>query len=384
MKIFHLSDLHLGKSVHEFSMIEDQKYILNEIQKAVVRENPSAVLISGDVFDRSVPSAEALKLFDDFIDFLVALKIKVFVIAGNHDSGDRLSFGSRMFTKSGVYIEGIYDGETLPYILKEMDLEVKVYMIPFIRPINVRRFFENEETVLPSLSYNDALQLVINSMDIDKERINILLTHQFVTGAVTSDSEEFSVGSLDNVDSSIFEPFDYVALGHLHRPQSIRRSTIRYSGSPLKYSFSEASNTKTITVVDIKGKDDITIKELPLKPLRDMCEIKGKYLDITSRNFYRTLDTENYYKIVLTDEESQPDVLAKLRIIYPNIMYLEYDNTRTRTNSNVMELDSNEKEYLPIEIFDLFYKEQNGRNLSDIQKDYLQDVMEQVFSEVKE
>ena len=378
MKFFHLSDLHLGKSVHEFSMLEDQEYILKIILNIADEEKPQAVLISGDIFDRTIAPTEALRLFDDFLDGLVRHNIEVFIISGNHDSADRLAFGSRLMDRSGVHISPIYNGIIKPFILLDEFGELNVFLVPFLKPVQVKRFYLGHEIT----SWTDAIRIVVEHMDIDASKRNILLAHQFVTGATTCESEEINVGGADNVDAEVFSPFDYVALGHLHKPQSITRPTMRYCGSPLKYSFSESDQIKSVSVVDLGTRGSVVVKEVPLVPKRDMREIRGKYLEVTSRDFYRNLNTEDYYQITLTDEDDQPDAIGKLRVIYPNLMRLVYDNTRTRTESSVAGI-SDASQHTPIQLFDILYKEQNGQPISDIQQAFMNDLIEQVWEAAK-
>ncbi|MDR0286506.1 MAG: exonuclease SbcCD subunit D [Clostridiales bacterium] len=374
MKFLHTSDLHLGKSVHEFSMLEDQEYILKVILNIADEEKPQALLISGDVFDRTVAPTEALRLFDNFLDGLVRRHIEVFVISGNHDSADRLAFGSRLMDKSGVHISRVYDGQVKPFVLSDELGEVNVYLLPFLKPVQVRKFFPDIEID----SWTDAVRTVIERLNIDESKRNILLAHQFVTDAVTCDSEEINIGGADNVDAEVYKQFDYVALGHLHGAQSICRETLRYCGTPLKYSFSEKDHKKSITVAELFKKGFVSLREIPLVPKRDMREIRGKYLEITSRDFYRKLKTDDYYRIILTDEEDQPDALGKLRIIYPNLMQLDYDNKRTRVESAVSSIN-NVNQYTPIQLFDMLYEEQNGQPISRIQRSFLDGMIEQVW-----
>ncbi|MCL1829895.1 MAG: exonuclease SbcCD subunit D [Oscillospiraceae bacterium] len=377
MKIFHLSDLHLGKTVHEFSMLEDQRHILlNVILEAVYQEHPDAVFISGDVFDRHIPPAEALNLFDDFLTYLVQQEIKVYIISGNHDSGERLSFGARMFEKSGVYFSSTYKADISPYILTDETLSVNIYLLPFIKPIHVRR-----HTDLEIKTYSDALKIAIDKLGVDKTQINILLAHQFVTGALISDSEEMSIGGLDNVDAEVFEDFDYVALGHLHRPQYILKESIRYAGSPLKYSFSEIGQDKSITMLTITEKNNISVEMIPLIPKRNMCQLRGRYDELRSKSYYQNLNRDDYYGIVLTDEEDKGNVIANLRVIYPNLMHLSYDNTRTRTTSNVLGLNAETTKLSPMKLFNEFYTEQNGQPISEQQREYISTLIELVFEE---
>jgi len=374
MKFLHLSDLHLGKSVYEFSMIEDQDYILQEILKIADEQQPQCVLISGDVFDRTIASTEALRLFDDFLFTLAKKHIQVYIINGNHDSADRLAFGSRLIAGSGVHIARVYDGVINRYTVTDAYGDIDIYLLPFLKPLLVKRFFPEEEIY----SWTDALNVVIKNMPVDPDRRNILLAHQFVTGAQRSESEEINVGGADNIDVNVFDPFDYVALGHLHSPQSVGRETVRYCGTPLKYSFSEAGHNKTVTVVELEEKGLVTIQEIPLIPLREMREIRGTYLEVTAKDFYGNLPLEDYYHITLTDEEDQSDALNKLRIFYPHLMRLDYDNSRTRSESD-FSVSIDTSRLTPMELFETFYKEQNQQDLSEKQKSYLGEVMDKVW-----
>lgn len=375
MKFIHLSDLHLGKRVNEFSMSEDQEYILTKIINIIDEQKPDGVIIAGDVYDKSVPSAEAVELFDDFLVCLAKRDLKVFVISGNHDSAERIAFGGRLMDKSGIYMSPVFDGKVEPITLKDDFGDVNTYMLPFIKPSNVRRFYPENEIV----TYTDAVKTVVDSMEIDVSKRNVLVTHQFVTGAVRSESEDISVGGTDNVDASVFESFDYVALGHIHSSQKCGGEYIRYSGTPLKYSFSEANDKKTVTVVEMNDKGNISLDFIPLVPKRDMVEIKGTYDELTLKSFYEnTTYQDDYIHITLTDEEDIPDVLTKLRVIYKNIMKLDYDNKRTRT-MNEIDGAENVKEKTPFEHFSEFYELQNGQPLSDEQTEFVSDIIEQLW-----
>lgn len=376
MKFLHVSDLHLGKTVHEFSMLEDQEHILKVILGIADEEKPQAILIAGDVFDRTVAPTEALRLLDDFLDGFARRNMEVFMISGNHDSADRLAFGSRLMENSGVHISRVYSGHIAPYVLSDAFGEVNVYLLPFLKPVQAKKYFPEIEIA----TWTEAVRTVIEHLRVDESKRNILLAHQFVTGAVAGDSEEISIGGADNVDAEVFSPFDYVALGHLHRAQSIGRETIRYCGTPLKYSFSEARHQKTATVVELAEKGSIAIREIPIVPKRDMRDIRGTYEDVISRDFYQSLDTRDYCRITLTDEEDQPDAIGKLRVVYPNLMSLIYDNTRTRTESSLTEI-ADASRYAPLALFDMLYEKQNGQPLSDAQRAFLGDLIEQVWEE---
>lgn len=371
MKIIHLSDLHIGKRVNEFSQLEDQQYILINILKIIDDENADCVIIAGDVYDKSVPTAEAVSLFDWFLTSLCERKLKIFIISGNHDSAERLSFGNRIMNNSGVYISSIFEGEVKTVELTDDYGEIKFHLLPFVKPANVRKYFPDIEIN----TYNYAIKSVIESMNIDKSVRNVLVTHQFVTGAVRCESEGISVGGSDNVDYNIFDDFDYVALGHIHSPQSVGRETVRYCGTPLKYSFSEVNHKKSVTVVTIAEKGNLKIETVPLIPKRDMVKIKGDYNTLVSKSFYSLLNTDDYYHITLTDEEDIIDAVAKLRVIYPNIMTLCFDNRRTRESKEILADEAIEQK-TPLELFSEFYELQNNQPLSDEQTKFLEKIIE--------
>lgn len=374
MKILHLSDLHIGKRVNDFSMLEDQEYILNKILTIIDEEKPEVIIIAGDVYDKSVPSAEAVQLFDEFLVSLSERKLKIFIISGNHDSPERLSFGGRLMNPSGIHISPVYQRGIKPVVLTDEEGDLNIYMLPFIKPVHVRSQFPDKEIK----SYSEAIQVAIEDMEIDPNQRNILITHQFVTGAKRSESEDISIGGSDNIDGNLFRNFDYVALGHLHSPQKMLRETIRYCGTPLKYSFSEAKDEKSVTIIDFKKKNDLNIYTIPLIPKRDMRVIKGTYMEVMDKNFYRDTDTEDYLHITLTDEEEIPEVIGKLRAVYPNIMKLEYDNTRTRQGvviTGTMDVDKKS----PIELFSQFYELQNNQLMNDEQKELIESLVERIW-----
>ncbi len=373
MRIIHLSDLHLGKRVNEFSMIEDQKYILKKILQVIDEENAQAVIIAGDVYDKPIPSAEAVQLFDEFLVRLANRELKTFIISGNHDSAERIAFGGRLMNSKGVYVSPVYKKEITPIVLEDKYGAINFYMLPFIKPIHVRSFFEEEIS-----TYSDAVRLAIEAMEVDKQERNIMITHQFVTGAETCDSEELSVGGSDNVDASLFDDFDYVALGHIHGPQKVSRDTIRYCGTPLKYSFSEANHVKSVTVLEMMEKGNLEIRTVPLIPLRDMKKIKGTYMELTLKSYYDSLNKEDYYHVTLTDEDDIPDAINKLRVIYKNIMKLEYDNTRTRNNHQIIGATHVEQK-TPLELFSEFYYLQNSKELSLEQKELVEKFIESIW-----
>ena len=416
MKFIHLADLHIGKRVNAFPMLEDQRYILKQILTILREERPDGgVILAGDIYDKAIPSAEAVELFDEFLTQLAALRLRVFIIAGNHDSPERIAFGNRLMDRSGIYLSPVYDGHvkriTCPDRAASVTLSaanavdlnagthsvesastsaaastcppVDVYLLPFLKPANVRRFYP-EETIE---SYTDAMRVAIAHMDIDPTHRNLLVTHQFVTGASRSDSEDISVGGSDNVDASVFAPFDYVALGHLHGPQQMGEEggpLIRYAGTPLKYSFSEARHHKSVTVVEIGEKKadgvvDVCIGTRELRPLHDMREIRGSYEELTLRANYEGTATDDYIHATLTDEIEIPDAARHLQLIYPNLMKLDYDNARTRgQGSERLELEQLE-EKSPLDLFSELFEKQNHKEMTEEQARYVQAQMEKIW-----
>ena len=374
MKFIHLSDLHLGKRVNEFSMLDDQRHILGEIRRVIDGERPDAVLIAGDIYDRPVPPAEAVGLFDDFLYGLVKRELPVFVISGNHDSPERLSFCSRMIDASGVHFARTFSGKVEPFTLVDEYGPVDIFMLPFLKPAAVRRFYPDE----PIDTYTDALRAAIGSMEIDSARRNVLVAHQFVTGAARSESEELFVGGLDNVDASVFEPFDYAALGHLHGPQNVGSARVRYCGSPLKYSFSEAGQVKSVTVAELGARGELSVRTAPLVPLHDLRELRGTYEDLTDRRNYEGTNLNDYLHITLTDEEDVYDALGKLRVIYPNLMKLDYDNCRTRA-AGAADDPAGGEDKSPLELFAALFQRQNGRPMSEEQAAFCQSLIEEIW-----
>lgn len=376
MKFVHLSDLHLGKRVNGYSMIEDQKYILLKILNVIDEQKAEAVVIAGDVYDKPIPPTEAVQLFDDFLFRLVERNLQILVISGNHDSPERIAFGSRFMDKSGVHMSQVYNGKNDLVELKDKYGKVNFYMLPFVKPSNVRRFFEDEEIN----TYTDAVRVAVSHMNVNKKARNVIITHQFVTGAQRSESETIAVGGTDNVDSYVFDDFDYVALGHIHGPQNVGKNTVRYCGTPLKYSFSEISHKKSVTVVEMKEKGNVKVSTVELTPKLDMREIKGTYEDLTFKKNYENTNTEDYLHIILTDEEDVADAVAKLRCVYPNLMKLDYDNTRTRNSFALTQAEETEKK-TDTELLSEFFEKQNGKPLSDEQLEYAANLFEQIKEE---
>ncbi|MBR3734626.1 MAG: exonuclease SbcCD subunit D [Lachnospiraceae bacterium] len=374
MKFVHLSDLHLGKRVNEFSMIEDQRYILKEILTIINDVKPDGVLIAGDVYDRPVPSEDAMKLWDEFLIRLAEKKMPVYAISGNHDSAIRFSDHSTLVEITGIHLSPEFNGSVKHYTMEDKDGPVNIYLLPFIKPATVRGFFPDDEIG----DYTDACRVVIKHMDINTDERNILVAHQMIIGSTRCESEEVSVGGLDGVDVEVFDDFDYVALGHLHGKQKIGRETVRYCGTPLKYSFSEKDHKKSVTIVELKAKGEVLIDEVPLVPKRDLREIKGTYAELMLKENYEGTNTEDYIHAVLTDENDVIDAVSKLRIVYPNLMKLSYDNKRTQRQQVVTDAENVEKKS-PLELFEEFYEKQNNQEMTEEQKKLAQELIESIW-----
>lgn len=376
----HLADLHLGKRVNGFSMMEDQEYILNRILEIMEEEQPDGLLIAGDVYDKTIPPAEAVRLMDDFLTAVAAKHVPVFLISGNHDSAERVAFGHQLMQGSGIWISPVYDGTIRHHTLEDRWGEVNIYLIPFLRPSVVRSFFPDVEIE----DYTDALRTIIEDLQVDTSRRNVVLAHQFVTAAgalpETCDSEQLSVGGLDRVDGSVFSPFDYTALGHLHGPQRVGSETIRYAGSPLKYSFSELHQKKSVTVAELRAKGETEIRQIPLQPRREMIELRGTFEEILEEARKKVELQTDYYHMILTDETDVVDALSRLREYYPNIMLLDYDNRRTRSQKEVEQLDRVE-ERTPGELFAALYEQQNGQEMDSDRKEYLDGLIREIWEE---
>ena len=375
MKLLHLADLHIGKIIYEQSLLDDQKYMLKEIVKIVEKEKVDAVLLSGDIYDRSVPPADAVDVLNDFLNMLIKiLKVKVFMISGNHDSKERLNFGSKIFENDGLYIQTSYDGKIKCIELSE---NINIYMLPFIKPVEVKQYFENEKLD----TYNEAMKLIMDKEDIDEEKVNILMAHQFVTAGnndpETCESETINVGGVENVDSSNFEKFDYVALGHIHGPQRIGKDTIRYAGTMLKYSFSEVNHNKSVVLIDIKSKEKIEYKLIPLKPMRDMRVIKGPIEKLLNEDNYKDTNTQDYIKAIITNEEAIYDAIGQIRRVYPNTLSLEISNVKSSIQNVELENIENLKQKDEFELFDDFYEFQNNVRLDEEQKEIIKDIIKQ-------
>lgn len=379
MKLMHLSDLHLGKRLNEFSLLEDQCFILQQLVELVRSEQPDCVLLAGDIYDKPVPPAEAVTLFDDFLNKLAQLTT-VCVTSGNHDSAERLAFGAQLMREGGVYFCGLYTGEPQCVTLQDAYGSVHIYLLPFLKPAHVRHCLPPTE-VEQVTTYHEALRCVVERLHINAAERNVLMAHQFVTGAQTAGSEAVNVGGVDNIGAEVFAAFDYTALGHIHRAQNVGSERVRYSGTPLKYSFAEWQQEKSVTLVELGEKGSVSVTALPLAPLRDLRKLRGSYEELMSKDFYDELPKDSdgllrdFYHLTLTDEEDVPDAVQKLRSVYKNLLQLEYDNKRTRTD-NAIEGAERVVEKSPLELMEEFYQLQNNQALSEKQRAYLQDLLE--------
>lgn len=404
MKFMHLADLHIGKKVNGFSMLEDQRYVLGQVLEVAAQQQLDGVILAGDIYDKTVPSGEAVQMLDWFLTELTKRNLPVYMVSGNHDSGERLAFGAKLFAKSGVHVASLYDGTLEKIVLEDEYGTLNLYLLPFVKPVHVRSalkedvnietmnggrgeaalgecFDEREEFATGEIkTYDDALRRVLVEAEIDSSARNLLVAHQLVTGAVRCDSEDVSVGGIDNVNAGLFEDFDYVALGHIHGAQSMTRETIRYAGTLLKYSFSECSHRKSITIVEMREKNDVLIETIFVNTLRDMRIIKGDYASLMSKSFYENSNCEDYIKVILTDEREIPEVMGKMRTVYPNIMTLEYDNIRKRNETGV-QYKENVEQKQPMEHFKDFYFQQNGVGLNEQQEKLVFDMMKEIWGE---
>lgn len=377
MRFMHMADLHIGKRVNEFNMLEDQKHILQQALDIAVENNVEGILLAGDIYDKSLPTGDAVELLDAFLTDIVRRDIKVFIVSGNHDSPERLAFGRKLMESKGVFISKVFDGNLDVVSLSDEYGAINIFMMPFVKPPHVKKYFPDEEID----SYNEAVRKIIMNTKVDENERNIIIAHQFVVSAgiepTRSDSENISVGGLDHVEASTFDSFDYVALGHLHHPQSIGRDSIRYAGSPLKYSFSESGENKqkNVTIINLKEKNDLEIDNIILCPLRDMVEIKGPIKELLNPANHENKGLENYIHAILTDDESIIDAIGKIRSVYPNVMKIDFDNLRTqKTEPDSVAKDVTKKSSL--QLFEEFYKLNNNTDMNEEQKKIVQSILE--------
>ena len=364
MKLFHLSDLHLGKRVYAFSMLQDQRYVLEQVCALAEKHQLDGILLSGDLYDKPIPPVEAVQLLDEFLTKMQQMGIAVYAISGNHDSAGRVDFGSRILQQQNLHICGAFDGKLYHVSKEDAFGEIHFYLLPFLKPATVSAFREGGE----SLTYAEAVKWALETMDIDTTKRNVLLAHLFVTWKGTaeeSDSETKTLGGVDEMDASLFFDFDYVALGHLHSPQRIGRDTIRYGGSPLKYSFSELRQKKGVTLVEIQEKGNITTEFLPLEPLHPLREIKGTLADLLEAA-EEAGGSEDYVRAILTDEGAVYDPVGRLRVYYPNLMTLEMAQRGERQEDFSLQLD--QEQLSGPALFAGFFEKQNDREMSEAQK----------------
>lgn len=374
MKFAHLADLHIGKRLYEYSLIDNQRDILNKIVELIKKYNLDGVVISGDIYDKSVPPVDAVEIMDEFLSALAALDIFIIIIGGNHDSVARLSFGSKVLEQSRVFISPVFNGNIEKVELSDQFGSINFYLLPYIRPINVKRAYKD----FSGESFTEALKFVIERINPDKSMRNVLVAHQFVTGAQKSDSEELYVGGSENVTYTLFDDFDYVALGHLHMPQNVGRDTVRYAGTPLKYSFSEISHKKSMTIVDIKQKGDIKIQEIPLNPACDLVELRGSLNELISNSIASSIDKKSFVKITLTDEVLKNNALDILKNFYPCIVSIGYDNSMTRDNKLIRKAE-NYEEQEPQQIVEELFVQQNNRAMNADERDLINKLVKKVW-----
>lgn len=383
MKFLHLSDLHLGRQLHRYSLQEEQAEVLERIRIIVRDEKPDAVLIAGDVYDRSIPPVYATQLLDIFLAALTKLTT-VCIISGNHDSAERLSFLSGPLRESGLHISPVYRGQVTPITLEDEHGPVDVWLLPFVKAATVRPYFPDE-----SLNdTNDAVACAIRHMDINPDRRNVLVAHQFVAGGRLSGSEEtielatadVSVGGSDMVDARVFAPFDYVALGHIHRAQNVGSERIRYCGTPMAYDFSEAGMEKTVTIVELDGDRLLTLRTVPIPAPRALVELHGSFEEVTSDEAIRRADRDAYTHVILTDDSPVPDVMNRLRQVYPRITHLDWDNARTRQTDDFSDA-ADVKKHTPMSLFAEFFQRMGGTEMTDEQAHYVDSLIREIWED---
>ena len=365
-KFLHLADLHIGKKLGDYPLLEDQKLVLQ--QAIAAAKNCDGVLIAGDIYDKSNPSTEAMAVFDEFLTKLYEARKPVYLISGNHDAFGRISYFGKILENNQITMPTEFTGKL--QAVNMPDDEIQIYLLPFITPTRVRAIYKDPKIE----SYQDAVEIVLKHSDISQDKINILVAHQFITGGTKSD-EEFAVGGLDNINASVFDMFDYVALGHLHKPQQCNRETIRYAGSPLKYSLSEEHQKKSFTVIEIQDKNNIKINLIPVQLPHDIRTVKG-----SSDELFNTSRTEDYISVILTDENPDPDARAILRDNFPNMIQFRIENSKIQVNQSVSVTESLEKKS-PVDMLNMFYQSRhNSQNLTENQ---LQ-IVHEIFAELEE
>lgn len=370
MKILHLSDLHIGKRVCEHPMIAEQRYIFDQILELMRVHEPQCVILAGDIYDKSVASAEAVTLFDSFLTALADRCECICAISGNHDSAERIAFGSRLLSSRGVYMSPVYNGTVEPLRLRDRHGTVNIYPLPFIKPATVRAALGTE-----CESYEQAFSLAVNALGADPSERNVIAAHQYVAGAARCESEDTPIGGIDSVSAADLDMFDYAALGHLHSAQKVGRDTVRYCGSPLKYSISEINSRKSAVLVDLEEKGNTTFTLLPLEPMHDMRALRGRFAELARGS------SEDFVHITLTDELDVPDAASRLRQIYPRLLRLDYDNARTRALSSAV--ISQARSMPPIELLAALYERQNGTAMDELQTELARKLIEKTWGDVQ-
>lgn len=385
MKFMHISDLHLGRQLHRFPLQEEQDEILERIRQAVAEHKPDAVLIAGDIYDRSIPPVYATQSLEHFLEGLLATGTTVCMISGNHDSAERVGFLSGPLKASRLHVSPAYRGDVAHVTLTDDAGPVDVWLLPYIRPAAVRPFFPQEEIA----TTNDAVACILRTLPIDHKRRNVLVAHQFVSGAsligsedvcMLSNTQDVTVGGADLVEARLFADFDYVALGHLHHPQNVGSERIRYCGTPLKYSFSELHSAKSISMIELVGDHSLSLTTLPLPEPRRMQELRGTFAEITAPDAVARTDRDAYTHVILTDDQPVPEVMSRLRLYYPNLTHLDWDNARTRANDTPGAI-AGTRCRMPDDLFREFFTQTNGRPMTDEQADYIRDLIRSIWEE---
>ena len=378
MRFLHLGDLHFGKVIHSFSMIEDQQYVLEQVKQYIETYQPDAVLLAGDIYDRSVPPAVAVSLYSRFLkEVLIDLKTPILAVAGNHDGADLVNFGSELFESANYYVAGHYTKEVKKVVLKDEHGLVNFYLIPFADYAVVREVHQDDNIK----SLDAAMKMTLEKLDLNRKERNVLITHAFVVGGdeepqACESEKKLVVGGKESVSASYFDDFDYVALGHLHRTQKVGNDNIRYSGSLLKYSFSEEDYHKSVTMVDLDESGAITYELLPLIPRRDMRTIKGELNELLNQP-----SSEDYLRVILTDRGELLEPMAKLRKVYPNIMILELDQKFNEFKGSKLDKFTREQK-TPEQLFSDFYLHHKGNTLHEEGTQLIQKIIHQVREEI--
>lgn len=376
MRFLHLADLHLGKKLCGYSLLADQRTTLENALHIAQENCANAIVLAGDIYDKFVPSEEAIQLYDRFLRGAEERGIPVLCVSGNHDSAERLAFGASLMRSAGYWVSPVYDGSVCRVVLRDEFGAVNFYLLPFLKPVQVRQFFPDAQIE----SYTDAVNLALSTIEMDFLERNVLITHQYVRGSLCSEPD-FSVGGIDQVDGSVFGDFDYTALGHIHGAQAVAGERVRYAGSIVPCSFSECGQVKSATLVELGEKGSVSVKLVPLHQLHGMRKLRGTYMELSAREFYSAINCDDYMQVTLTDEEDVPGAFDRLRLIYPNLMQLLYDNCRQRIQQA---LDSDalpEKERTPFDWLDELFRLQNNREMSEEERQVAQTLLEKCIKE---